>query len=118
MKMKEWGVVHVKQNECIHHDIKNENVKKWNLLDAAPEKIVQSETEIFLFLCFLDLLRPGLDLDWLLQLDLLLGQLLGLGQLAEEELAPGVGPAAEVGLPAAEVGLPREARSLAESLSS
>ncbi len=89
-----------------------------NLMDAAPEKIVQSETEIFLFLCFLDLLRPGLDLDWLLRLDLLLGQLLGLGRLAEEGTAPGVGPAAEVGLPAAEVGLPREAGPLAESPSS
>ena len=58
--------------------------------------------------------RAGLDLDWLLQLDLLLGQLLVLGLLAEEGLAPGVGlPAAEVGLPAAEVGLPREAGPLA-----
>ncbi len=64
--------------------------------------------------------RTGLDLDWLLQLDLLLGQLLDLDLLAEEELAPGVGlpaagvglPAAEAGLPAAEVGLPREAGPL------
>ncbi len=90
--------------------MKNEKSQRMkNLLDAAPEKIVQSETETFLFLCFLDLLRPGLDLDWLLRLDLLLG----LGRLAEEELAPGVGlPAAEVGLPVAEVGLPREARLL------
>ncbi len=65
----------------------------------------------FLFLCCLDLLRPGLDLDWLLQLDLLLDQLLVLGLLAEEWLAPGVGPAAEVGLP-------REAGPLAGSPSS
>ncbi len=43
---------------------------------------------------------------------------MGLGRLAEEGLAPGVGPAAEVGLPAAEVGLPREARLLAGLLSS
>ncbi len=95
--------------------MKNEKSQRMkNLLDAAPEKIVQSEAETFLFLCFLDLLRPGPDLDWLLRLDLLLGQLLGLGQLAEEELAPGVGlPAAEVGLPVAEVGLPREAGLLA-----
>ena len=53
--------------------------------------------------------RTGLDLDWLLQLDLLLGQLLVLDLLAEEGLAPGVGPAAGVGLPAAEVRLPGEA---------
>ncbi len=65
----------------------------------------------FLFLCCLVLLfRAGLVLDWLLQLDLLLGQLLDL--LAGEELAPGVGLAAGVGLPAAEVGLPREAGPL------
>ncbi len=64
----------------------------------------QSNQKSFLFLCCLDLLRPGLELDWLLQLDLLLGQLLDL--LAEEDLAPGVG------LPAAEVGLPREAGPL------
>ena len=87
------------------------NVKKRDLLNAAPEKIVQSE--IIFFLCCLVLLRAGLDLDWLLQLDLLLDQLLVLGLLAEEGLAPGVGPAAEVGLPAAEVGLPREVGPLA-----
>ncbi len=64
----------------------------------------------FLFLCCLVLLKAELDLDWLLQLDLLLGQLLDL--LAEEVLAPGVGLAAGLGLPAAEVGLPREAGPL------
>ena len=87
------------------------NVKKWSLLNAAPERIVQSE--IISFPCCLVLLRAGLDLDWLLRLGLLLGQLLGLGRLAEEGLAPGVGPAAEVGLPAAEVGLPRGVGPLA-----
>ncbi len=78
------------------------NVKKWSLLNAAPEKIVQSE--IISFPCCLVLLRAGLDLDWPLQLDLLLDQLLVLGLRAEGGLAPGVGPAAEVGLPAAEAG--------------
>ena len=87
-------------------------------MKAAPEKIVHQKQKSFLFLYCLGLLRAGLDLDWLLRLGLLLGQLLGLGQLAEEGLAPGVGPAAEVGLSAAKVGLPREAGSLAESLSS
>ena len=79
--------------------MKNEKYQKMKLLNAAPEKIVQSE--IISFPCCLVLLRAGLDLDWLLQLDLLLGQLLDL--LAEEGLAPGVG------LPAAEVSLPGEA---------
>ena len=80
-------------------------------VECSARKIVHQKQKLFLFLCCLDLLRPGLDLDWLLQLDLLLGQLLVVGRLAEEGLAPGVGPAAEVGLP-------REAGSLAESLSS
>ena len=78
--------------------MKNEKCQQMkSLLNAAPEKIVQSE--IIYFPCCLVLLRAGLDLDWLLQLDLLLDQLLVLGLLAEEGLAPGVGPAAEVGLP-------------------
>ena len=89
------------------------------MLNAAPEKIVQSETEVISFpLLPCSSFRAGLDLDWLLQLDLLLGQLLGLGRLAEEGLAPGVEPAAEVGLPVSEVGLPREAGLLAGLLSS
>ncbi len=78
------------------------------------KRIVQSETEVISFPLLPCLLRAGLDLDWLLRL----GLLLGLGRLAEEGLAPGVGPAAEVGLPAAEVGLPREAGLLAGLLSS
>ena len=78
-------------------------------MNAAPEKIVHQKQKSFLFLFFFALIffRTGLDLDWLLQLDLLLGQLPDL--LAEEGLAPGVGPAAGVGLPAAEVRLPGEA---------
>ncbi len=92
----------MKQNKCIHHDMKMKKVKKWDLLNAAPERQSSQKQKSFLFLCCLGLLRAGLDLDWLLRL----GHLLGLGRLAEEGLAPGVGPAAEVGLPAAEVGLP------------
>jgi hypothetical protein len=104
----------VKQNKCIHHDMKNEKCQKTGVAECSARKDspVRNRSHC------LGLLRPGLDLDWLLQLDLLLGQLLGLGRLAEEGLAPGVGPAAEVGLPAAEVGLPREAGPLAESPSS
>ncbi len=95
--------------------MKNEKIQQMkNLLNAAPEKIVQSGTEVISFpLLPCSSFRAGLDLDWLLQLDPLLGQLLGLGLLAKEGLAPGVGPAAGVGLPAAEVGLPREAGPLA-----
>ena len=73
-------------------------------MNAAPEKIVHQKQKSFLFLFALIFSRTGLDLDWLLQLDLLLGQLLDL--LAGEGLAPGVGPAAGVGPPAAEVRLP------------
>ena len=75
-------------------------------VECSARKDSPSETEVISFpFVALIFFRTGLDLDWLLQLDLLLGQLLDL--LAEEGLAPGVGlPAAEVGLPAAEVGPP------------
>ena len=74
-------------------------------MNAASEKIVHQKRKSFLFLFALIFSKTGLDLDWLLQLDLLLGQLLDL--LVEEGPAPGAGPpAAEVGLPAAEVGPP------------
>ena len=96
--------------------MKNEKCQKMGFAECSARK--DSPVRNHSFPCCLVLLRAGLDLDWLLQLDLLLDQLLVLGRLAEEGLAPGVGPAAEVGLPAAEVGLPREAGSLAGLLSS
>ena len=81
-------------------------------VECSARKDSPSETEVISFpFVALIFFRTGLDLDWLLQLGLLLGQLLDL--LAEEGLAPGVGPAAGVGLAAAEVGLPREAGPLA-----
>ena len=77
-------------------------------VECSARKDSPSETEVISFpFVALFFFRTGLDLDWLLQLDLLLGQLLDL--LAEEGLAPGVGPAAGVGLPAAEVRLSGEA---------
>ena len=77
-------------------------------VECSARKDSPSETEVISFpFVALIFFRTGLDLDWLLQLGLLLGQLLDL--LAEEGLAPGVGPAAGVGLPAAEVRLPGEA---------
>ena len=74
-------------------------------VECSARKDSPSETEVISFpFVALIFFRTGLDLDWLLQLDLLLGQLPGL--LAEEGLAPGVGPAAGVGPPAAGVGPP------------
>ena len=74
-------------------------------VECSARKDSPSETEVISFpFVALFFFRTGLDLDWLLQLDLLLGQLLDL--LAEEGLAPGVGPAAGVGPPAAGVGPP------------
>ena len=105
-------MVHVKQIKCIHHDMKNEKCQKMKSGESSARKDSPSETEVISFpLLPCSSFRAGLDLGWLLQLDLLLGQPLDL--LAEEGLAPGVGPAAGVGLPAAEVGLPREAGPLA-----
>ncbi len=98
------------QIKCIHHDMKNEKCQKIKFAGCSARKIVQSEIISFPLSPFPSFMT-GLDLDWLLQLDLLLGQLLDL--LAEEGLAPGVGLAAGVGLPAAEVGLPHEAGPLA-----
>ena len=74
-------------------------------VECSARKDSPSETEVISFpFVALIFFRTGLDLDWLLQLGLLLGQLLDL--LAEEGLAPGVGPAAGVGPPAAGVGPP------------
>ena len=81
-------------------------------MQRQKDSPIRNRNHFFSFVA-LFFFRAGLDLDWPLQLDLLLGQLLVLGLLAEEGLAPGEGPAAEVGLPAAEVGLPREAGPLA-----
>ena len=94
--------------------MKNEKCQKMKAVECSARKDspVRNRSHFFSFFALI-FSRTGLDLDWLLQLDLLLGQLLVLGLLAEEGLAPGVGPAAEVGLPAAEVGLPREAGPLA-----
>ena len=86
-------------------------------VECSARKDSPSETEVISFpFVALFFFRTGLDLDWLLQLGLLLGQLLDL--LAEEGLAPGVGPAAGVGLPAAEVRLPCEAGLLSGGPSS
>ena len=88
--------------------MKNEKCQKMKAVECSARKDSPSETEVISFpFVALFFFRTGLDLDWLLQLDLLLGQLPGL--LAEEGLAPGVGPAAGAGPPAAEVRLPGEA---------
>ncbi len=74
-------------------------------VECSARKDSPSGTEVISFpFVALIFFRTGLDLGWLLQLGLLLGQLLDL--LAEEGLAPGVGPAAGVGPPAAGVGPP------------
>ena len=99
----------MKQNKCIHHDMKNEKCQQMRFAECSARKDspIRNRNHFFSFVA-LFFFRTGLDLDWLLQLDLLLGQLLDL--LAGEGLAPGVGPpAAEVRLPAAEVRLPCEA---------
>ena len=72
-------------------------------MQRQKDSPIRNRSHFFSFVA-LFFFRTGLDLDWLLQLDLLLGQLLDL--VAGEGLAPGVGPAAGVGPPAAEVRLP------------
>ena len=84
--------------------MKNEKCQKMKAVECSARKDSPSGTEVISFpFVALIFFRTGLDLDWLLQLDLLLDQLLDLDLLAEEGLAPGVG------LPAAEVRLPGEA---------
>ena len=77
-------------------------------MQRQKDSPIRNRSHFFSFFALI-FFRTGLDLDWLLQLDLLLGQLLDLDLLAGEGLAPGVGLAAGVGLPTAEVRLPGEA---------